>query len=241
MVAQDASKHGAQPEAAKAGGGAHHEPNRVVVFAASGDGGRTFSPNLKVGAEACPCCRTALAVAGDGRVYVGWRQVLPGEFRHIAVAASSDGGRSFAAPSVVSDDRWELRACPVSGPALAAGDGGALRVLWYTAGEAGPAGLYSAESSDGGRNFTPRRAVAGGSLHGTPLLQRDGRGAPFAVYEGVSDAGSRALWRVELGEAAGSAPVAGGESAAAVTRDGRLNVVYVAKGGVWLAQSDGLN
>ena len=237
-VPQDAAQHGAQTEAKKESGGVHGEPNRGVFIASSSDGGRTFTPNQKVGTEACPCCKTALTVSGDGLVYVGWRQVMPGEFRHIAVAASNDGGKTFAAPSVVSDDRWELRACPVSGPALAAGDGGVLRVLWYTAGEAGPAGLYSAESSDGGRTFKPRRAVAEGSLSGTPLLLSDGSGLPFAVYEGVSDAGSRALWRVRLGETAGAAPLAGGESASAVTRDGRLNVVYVAKGGVWLAQSD---
>ncbi|HEX7317703.1 MAG TPA: sialidase family protein [Pyrinomonadaceae bacterium] len=222
----------------------HTESNRAVYFAASADGGRAFTFNRKVAAEACPCCKTALAISGDGRVYVGWRQVMPGDFRHVAVAASDDGGDTFAAPSIVSDDRWELRGCPVSGPALAAGEGGALRVLWYTAGEAGPPGLYSAESADGGRTFAPRLAVTEGSLRGTPLLLRDGRGLPLAVYEGVSESGSRALWRVGLGEATGAtggaAPVAGGESVAATARDGRLHVAYVAKGGVWLAQSDGV-
>jgi hypothetical protein len=237
--------------AKKAGGGMHGERNREVFFAASGDGGRTFSPNRRVASEACPCCQTALAVAGDGRVYVGWRHVLPGDMRHIAVAASEDGGETFAAPTIVSDDRWELRGCPVSGPALAAGDGGGLRVLWFTAGEAGRPGLYTSDSNDGGRTFAPRRLLKEGNLRGTPLLLADERGGLVAVFEGANDSGSNGLWRLRLGDttgeatgdatgdAGGASPVGGGESASAATRDGRLNVAYVAHGGVWLAGTDG--
>jgi hypothetical protein len=239
----EATMSGEQMGSMKASGGMHGEQNRELFFAASGDGGRTFSPNRRVATEACPCCKTALAVSGEGRVYVGWRQVLPGDFRHIAVASSNDGGETFNAPTVVSDDRWELRGCPVSGPALAAGEGGALRVLWYTAGEAGRPGLYSAESADGGRIFAPRRAVTEGNLRGTPLLLADEHGRPFAVFEGAGESGSDGLWRIRLGEAtsaAGGAPLAAdGKSASAVTRGGRLNVAYVAQGGVWLASTDG--
>ncbi|MET0622468.1 MAG: sialidase family protein, partial [Pyrinomonadaceae bacterium] len=179
--------------AKKASGGMHGEQNREVFFAASGDGGRTFSRNRRVASEACPCCQTALAVTGDGRVHVGWRQVLPGDMRHIAVASSEDGGETFAAPVVVSDDRWELRGCPVSGPALAAGDGGGLRVLWFTAGEAGRPGLYSSESSDGGRTFAPRRLLKEGTLRGTPLLLADERGGLTALFEGANESGANGL------------------------------------------------
>jgi hypothetical protein len=236
------TKPGHDMGAMKASAGVHGEQNREVFFASSSDGGRTFSRNRRVAAEACPCCKTALAVSADGRVYVGWRQVLPGDFRHIAVAASGDGGETFEAPTVVSDDRWELRGCPVSGPALAAGKGGAVRAIWYTAGEAGQPGLYSAESADGGRTFTPRRAVTEGTLRGTPLLLADERGLPFAVFEGVGETGSnvrRARLGEETSDAGGAALVSGGESASAATRGGRLNVVYVAQGGVWLANTGG--
>ena len=226
--------------AKKASGGMHGEQNREVFFAASDDGGRTFSPNRRVASEACPCCQTALAVAGDGRVHVGWRHVLPGDLRHIAVASSEDGGETFNAPVVVSDDRWELRGCPVSGPALAAGEGGRLRVLWFTAGEAGRPGLYGSESSDGGHTFAPRRLLKEGNLRGTPLLLTDERGGSLAVFEGANDSGANGLWQLRLDNATGDASaVAGGESASATVRDGRLNVAYVAQGGVWLASPDG--
>lgn len=235
----EAPKTGDGAGAKKASGGMHGEQNREVFFAASDDGGRTFSPNRRVASEACPCCQTALAIGGDGRVYVGWRHVLPGDLRHIAVASSEDGGETFAAPTIVSDDRWELRGCPVSGPALAPGEGGRLRVLWFTAGEAGGPGLYSSESNDGGRTFAPRRLLKEGNLRGTPLLLADERGGQIAVFEGGNESGANGLWRVRLGDATGEAtgdasPLAAGESASAAVRDGRLNVAYVARGGVWL-------
>src|SRR5215211_7434225 len=65
--------------------GHHIESNRDLYLASSTDGGRTFFPNRKVASEACPCCKTSLAVSADGSLYAGWRQVLPGNYRHIAV------------------------------------------------------------------------------------------------------------------------------------------------------------
>ncbi|HEX8720341.1 MAG TPA: sialidase family protein [Pyrinomonadaceae bacterium] len=230
------SQPGGQSSAPKGSGGMHGERNREVFFAASADGGRTFSGNRSVAKEACPCCKTALAVGADGRVYVGWRQVLPGDFRHIAVAASADGGESFNAPVVVSDDRWELSGCPVSGPALAAGEGGSLRVVWYTAGEAGRPGLYGSDSADGGRTFAPRRAVREGDLRGTPALLADGRGRLVTVFQGADASGANGLWLA--GATADGPPatlLASGETAAAASQNGRLYVAYVSQGGVWLA------
>ena len=68
--------------------GHHMESNRDLYLTYSTDGGRTFAANRKVASEACPCCKTALAVSSDGTLYAGWRQVLPGNFRHIAVATA---------------------------------------------------------------------------------------------------------------------------------------------------------
>lgn len=162
----------------------HKESNREVFFASSSDGGRTFSPNRRLAGEGCPCCKTSLAAAADGRVYVAWRQVLTGDFRHIAVASSADGGLSFSSPVVVSDDRWMIAGCPVSGAALAVGADAALRVLWYTAGEAGSPGLYWSESRDGGRTFAPRRPFAVGGGRGNPILLADGGDGFVAVWAG---------------------------------------------------------
>jgi hypothetical protein len=219
----------------------HGEHNREVFFSYSADGGRTFSENRRIAVEACPCCKTSLAVSRGGRVYVGWRQVLPGDFRHVAVASSADGGETFGAPTIVSDDRWELRGCPVSGPALAAGEGDRLRVVWYTAGDAGTPGLYSSESADGGRTFTPRRALSEGGVRGTPQLLSDAQEV-VAVFEGEGGGGSAALLEARLDREGGVAPngraqLGAGELPAAAVLGGRVYTAYISQGGVWLVSA----
>lgn len=215
--------------------GHHEEPNRQVYTAYSTDGGRTFSPNRLVARDACPCCKTSLAVAKGGRVYVSWRQVLAGDYRHIAVAASPDSGQTFAAPVIVSDDRWMLNGCPVSGASLAVGGDGVLGVAWYTAGEAGTPGVYWSESRDGGRTFAARRAVATGKAQGTPTLLV-GDDAAFIVWESREGGTARPTSaRIERGGARVSSVDAlvqgGGELPSATTiGDGRLFVAYVSKG-----------
>ncbi|MDX6269471.1 MAG: hypothetical protein QOD28_694 [Acidobacteriota bacterium] len=216
--------------------GHHEEPNRQVFTAYSADGGRTFSPNRLVARDACPCCKTSLAAAVGGRIYVSWRQVLAGDFRHIAVAASADGGQKFAAPVVVSDDRWMLNGCPVSGASLAVGGDGTLGVAWYTAGEAGAPGIYRTESRDGGQTFAARRAVATGKAQGTPTLLAAGD-AEFIVWESRAGGATRpATARIERGGGSVSGTprdlAQGGElPSATMSRDGRMFVAYVSKHG----------
>src|SRR5215213_4501894 len=160
-----------KPKPSSKAEGHHMESNRDLFLAYSTDGGRTFSANRKVATEACPCCKTSLAVAPDGTLYAGWRQVLPGNYRHIAVVSSKDGGTSFSSPVIVSDDRWVLQGCPVSGPSLSVDPASAsLRVLWYAAGEGNAPGLYQAESRDNGRTFSPRQLVSEEVVQGTPAL-----------------------------------------------------------------------
>jgi hypothetical protein len=161
----------------------HKEPNSEVYFAVSTDGGRSVSKNMRLANEACPCCKTALVAGPENRVYAAWRQVLPGDFRHIAVAASADGGQTFREPRVVSDDGWKITGCPVSGPALAVAGDGALRVAWYTAGERGLAGLYWAESRDDAQTFSSRRPLADGQVRGNPQLLSAGQNNLIAVWE----------------------------------------------------------
>ncbi|HEX8180642.1 MAG TPA: sialidase family protein [Pyrinomonadaceae bacterium] len=223
----------------------HGEANRDVFFAYSTDGGKTFTPNRRLATEACPCCKTALAVGRDGRLYASWRQVLPGNFRHIAVASSADGGETFAPPVVVSDDQWQLSGCPVSGAALHPAADGALLVVWYTAGERGAPGLYWAESRDGGRTFSARQQLNAGSVHGTPvLLAAEGQEQLRAVWQvGGGKTGIRLATRGQAGWDVSSAPlIDAGEVPAADLSGAHLLVAYAGKAGdfrgVWVAQSD---
>ncbi|MDT4955838.1 MAG: hypothetical protein QOJ02_3976 [Acidobacteriota bacterium] len=210
----------------------HMESNREVFMAFSTNGGRSFSKNQRIAQEACPCCKTALAAGANGRVYAGWRQVLPGEFRHIAVAASEDGGKTFQSPRIVSDDRWMIAACPVSGPALSVADNGALQVVWYTEGERATPGLYSAESLDNGKTFSESRPLARGQGRGTPLLLAGGKSGALVVWESNEGGESRVvsvpLYNDE--KTANAAPVAsGGELPSAAVSGDQLFVGYIAR------------
>ena len=167
----------------------HMEENQELFMAYSRDGGKTFSTNRRIAGDVCPCCKTSLAVAPDARIYASWRQVLPGNLRHIAVASSSDQGQTFSAPQIVSDDRWMLAGCPVSGSSLSVSKDGVLEIVWYSAGEVGPTGIYRSESRDGGQSFAPRQLIAEGLVQGTPVLLPHGNG-------------SRAIWQSDQGSGA---------------------------------------
>jgi hypothetical protein len=225
-----------QPQPSTKAEGHHMESNRDVFLSYSTDGGRTFSANRKVATEACPCCKTSLAVAADGTLYAGWRQVLPGSFRHIAVASSADGGTTFLKPVIVSDDHWVLQGCPVSGPSLSVEPAsGTLKVVWYAAGEGSGPGVYFAQSSDKGRSFGPRQLLSQETVRGTPALA-----ANLAVWQGADRIETRMR---ELGGTGAALSVAtGAELPAASYADDKLFIAYILtrqqKRSVWVIKID---
>jgi hypothetical protein len=229
------------PKPSQKGEGHHMESNRDLFLAYSRDGGRTFSANRKVASDVCPCCKTALALASDGGLYLGWRQVLPGDFRHIAVAYSADSGVSFSSPAIVSDDQWVIHGCPVSGPALLVDATGTLKVLWYSAGEAATPGLYFSETRDKGQSFSARRLVTQEGVRGTPVLT-----ARKNVTIAIWDTGGARVAETNVGEIgkAGSTTSflsSNAELPAAVSCNNRLFVAYInkvnEKRSVWLVRA----
>jgi hypothetical protein len=218
------------PKMAPAAKGHHMESNRELFFASSADRGHSFTANQRVAADVCPCCKTSIAIASDGRVYLSWRQVLPGDYRHIAVTSSADQGKTFAAAKIVSDDQWLIPGCPVSGSAISVTQEGDVRALWYSGGKNGQTGLYSSLSNDHGGSFQPRRLLAAGDTRGTPVLVRSAKSA-YAVWEsGPPNAPKIFVAMVGGASATQSASVADGALPAAVDTKGRLVVAFVAKG-----------
>ena len=216
------------------------ESNREMFLAYSTDGGRTFSANRKVAADVCPCCKTSLAVAPDGMLYAGWRQVLPGNFRHIAVASSNDGGTNFSSAVIVSDDRWMLQGCPVSGPSLSVDQSsGSLKVLWYAGGEANPPGLYVSESRDKARSFSPRQLISQEEVQGTPALAARNDNA-YALWQTSGTAETKMREVSNAGAAISLASNA--ELPAAVFSNVGLFVAYIGKEkeqrSVWLVRTN---
>jgi hypothetical protein len=125
----------------------------TVFMTRSTDGGRTWSPNLRVSnGEACPCCRTTMASAPDGTLYLAWRRVFPGNVRDIVVARSTDRGASWQEPVRAHADDWVFDGCPHAGPSLQVDDKGRVHIAWWT-GKQGSAGVWYARSDDGARTF----------------------------------------------------------------------------------------
>jgi len=119
----------------------------------STDGGTTWStPSLADTTQSCPCCRTAIATAPDGSVYLAWRTVLPGNVRDVVVARSTDRGATWMAPVRVHADNWVFDGCPHAGPSMQVDSAGTVHIAWWT-GVQGAAGTYYARSTDHGASF----------------------------------------------------------------------------------------
>jgi hypothetical protein len=134
----------------------------------------------------CYCCKTSLEAAADGSLYAVWRHVYPGNIRDIAFTSSRDGGKTFAAPVRVSEDKWMLDGCPENGPALAL-QGKTAYVLWPTLVSGGTGAeptlaLFYASTSDS-RTFTPRQRVATEGVPRHPQIATLANGSIAAAWD----------------------------------------------------------
>lgn len=142
-------------------GASVHQPMRQDLFQAAWRANGTHD-EVKVASNVCFCCKTAVAAALDGSIYVAWRHVYPPNLRDIAVAHSTDGGRTFGPPVRVSDDHWALDGCPEDGPAMAVDAQGAIHIAWPTMVGERAKGIFYSYSTDGARTFAPRARVDDG-------------------------------------------------------------------------------
>lgn len=124
----------------------------AAVFGAwSRDGGATFGDPVTIREHTCECCRVAVDFAGAGRPVVLWRNLFDRARDHAIT--------TFTAPATpgaahrVSDDDWEIDACPHHGPSLAVARDGTYHVAWFTASDTRK-GLFYARSGNAGATFS---------------------------------------------------------------------------------------
>jgi hypothetical protein len=157
---------------------------RSGLFHFSGSGERELAKGV------CYCCKTSLVSSGDGAIYASWRHVYPGNIRDIALVSSRDGGRTFSAPSRVSEDGWQIEGCPDDGPAMAVDGSHVVHIVWPSAlpGVEPVGALFYASTRDG-KSFTPRERIPTlGSLKPThPHIVADGSGRVFVAWEETID------------------------------------------------------
>jgi len=97
----------------------------------------------------CDCCPTSLAKTSDGAI-VAYRNRTNNEIRDIYT--SQFNGKEWTNPKAVYNDGWEIGACPVNGPKLAAEDS-LVTIAWHTGTNDNPTSKY-AYSMDNGTSFS---------------------------------------------------------------------------------------
>jgi hypothetical protein len=147
----------------------------------------------------CDCCQTAWALTSRGPVVV-YRDRSPEEIRDIYIARRSGEGW-ITAP--VHDDGWEIAACPVNGPAVAA-DGDRVVVAWFTAAHDSPR-VRVAFSDDAGTSFSAPIDVDGGNPAGRVDVVMIGGGRAVVSWlergdEGAAEVRTRVVSSAGAGE-----------------------------------------
>ncbi len=157
-----------------------------ILFACSGDQGRTFSAplNLSVSKGGDGKGRLDrrtwsngsldLAIGADGAVFAAWTEYHGA----LWLARSLDGGARFSAPRRIAGDD----ARPARAPSLAIGPGGTVHLAW-SVGENPQAAIRVACSVDKGASFAaPQLAGGGDGAADAPRLALDGGGRLHLVY-----------------------------------------------------------
>lgn len=128
-----------------------------LFFAASNDGGASYSEARLAADNTCECCRLGLAFDPSDRPVVLFRNIFEGGVRDHAVITFRDAATPGEAHRVSRDD-WQIAACPHHGPSLSISATGTYHATWYTNGKRRK-GLFYARSRDGGKTFSEPIAV----------------------------------------------------------------------------------
>ncbi len=102
----------------------------------------------------------------------------------MVVATSRDGGETFDPPVRVSEDNWEIKGCPHSGPSLLQVRD-RLYIAWFTGGGDAEPGIRLSWSDDGGASFAPAVYVSSGIVYANhPVLSQAFDGRVLLLFEG---------------------------------------------------------
>lgn len=146
-----------------------------ILFTRSTDGGKSFSPPQNLSHNKWSSEFPALAVDGDNNLYVVWRDKTPPTVQ-IWFTRSSDGGKSFSPPKVISRTGFS------DAPAIAAEGNGNLYVVWAS-NAPGNFEIFFTRSANGGASFTPVLNISQSRLlSGHPAIATDGRGNVYVAW-----------------------------------------------------------
>lgn|SRR5574341_2268770 len=175
----------------------------TLRFAAIDAEGR-LSDEAQLDERVCECCQTSATLTSNG-VLVAYRDRSPTEVRDISLVRRA-ADTNWSSPQSVHADNWQISACPVNGPAIAA-EGNLVVVAWYT--EAGGTPQVNvAFSNDAGITFGEKIQVDEGDTVGRvdALLLPDGS-ALVCWLSGTAESGAIKVRRIQADGVTGTASV----------------------------------
>lgn len=187
---------------------------RVYVHL-SDDGGETFASAMAIDqADPCECCASRAYFSTNGNLYFSYRDKAE-NIRDMYLMVLPDGHTVFSREKL-SVTSWEINACPMTGTALAGGNGGSLVAGWETKGQ-----IYFARLDPTGHVLSPGEVKAAESGK-YPVVLNAPAGATLVAWK----RGSAFEWQMyDAGGkpqgSPGSAPVSNAHRpAGVVTREG---------------------
>lgn len=103
---------------------------RSVKFAKTSPG-KGFGDEKVIDNQACECCRIEAIVDEKGTLHIFYRDMYEDGSRDMSYISSNDNGQTFSQPRNVYPDKWQVNACPHSGPSATVTPKGVL-MSWYT-------------------------------------------------------------------------------------------------------------
>ena len=155
----------------------------------------SLADELEIDDRVCECCQpSSIPVAGG--ILAVYRDRTKDEIRDIAITRFD--GKKWAAPRIISDDRWQISACPIQGPAISAA-GDRVAVAWFTAANDKPR-VQLALSADTGETFGKPIQIDGGNPIGrVGVVALASGGAVVTWIEKVGEGGEVRARQVEAG------------------------------------------
>lgn len=126
----------------------HGHQGQMSIRAAIMDASGNKLDEWELDDRVCDCCQTSVSITGNGPVIV-FRDRSETEIRDLGVVRWL--GDKWSETNPIYMDLWQIAACPVNGPRVAAYEN-QVAVAWYTAAKDSPE-VKVALSKDGGESF----------------------------------------------------------------------------------------
>ena len=139
----------------------------------------SLADEVEIDERVCECCQPSSIVVPGGLLAV-YRDRTKDEIRDIAITHFD--GKQWSSPRIVADDRWQISACPIQGPAISAA-GDSIAVAWFTGAEDKPR-VKVALSRDAGETFgKPVQIDSGEPIGRVDVVALDNGGAVVTWIE----------------------------------------------------------